>query len=136
MTIFLLQRLNKATGQNWFGPGEMAVFSTQIETEVMADRYFVTSEVIPGQPRRFTVRTFDNKGRVFTANRFYAYDSLREAVAAIQRETTEPAQAGLATDGVSERAPTTQRPAPPQQIGAPAPSTSTANPGGMQARQQ
>lgn len=78
-----LTELNRQNGGCWFEPDTMSFFGTQIETEIIQGKYFVTSEQPPHGPRKFTLRSFDQKGRVNTVGEFCAYDDKDEALNAI-----------------------------------------------------
>jgi hypothetical protein len=83
-TIAELKALNKANGGCWFDAAEMRFFGTRIESGIIGGRYFITSEQQDDdKPRRFSVRSFDDKGNVDTVGKFHAYDTKEEALAAI-----------------------------------------------------
>lgn len=83
-TIAELKALNKANGGYWFDAAAMRFFRTRIESGIIGGRYFITSEQCEDDtPRKFTVRSFDSKGKVDTVGKFHAYDTKAEAMAAI-----------------------------------------------------
>lgn len=59
---------------SWFGASETRVFGTRIESGIIGERYFITSEQQDDdKSRKFTVRSFDDKGAVdLDANLFPA----------------------------------------------------------------
>lgn len=79
-----LKAHNKANGGCWFDAAAMRFFRTRIESKIIGGRYFITSEQQDDDtPRKFTVRSFDSKGKVDTVGEFHAYDTKEEALAAI-----------------------------------------------------
>lgn len=85
-TIAELKALNARNGGCWFNPPSMRFFGTRIESSIIRGRYFVTSEQQGEyEPRKFTIRSFDEKGSVDTVGKFFAYDTKRDALAAIPR---------------------------------------------------
>lgn len=83
-TIAELKALNKANGGCWFDAATMRFFGTRIESGIIGGRYFITSEQREDDtPRKFTVRSFDSKGKVDTVGEFHSYDTKAEALAAI-----------------------------------------------------
>jgi hypothetical protein len=78
----------------WFGPDEMAFFSSQIESEAFTHRnfttcYFVTSEQCvfsdgTKEPRMYTVRSWDPRdpARIETHDKFQQYATKEEAIEA------------------------------------------------------
>lgn len=77
-----LKRLNKQNGGCWFGPGEMRFFGTRIESGILPGHRFITSEQPPNGPRKYSVRSFDNKGDIDTVGDFCGYNSKADALAA------------------------------------------------------
>ena len=71
--------------QQWFSLDTMQFFGTKIETGVVKDCYFVTSDSIESDvfTRRFTVRHVDDDGNVSTVGEFRQYATLNEALASI-----------------------------------------------------
>jgi len=85
-TIDELKQLNAANGMSWFSRGALAFFATLIHGEIIQGKYFVTSEAWPLKAeRKFTVRSFDEKGDVKGASELMAFNSLTEALAWIPR---------------------------------------------------
>lgn len=85
-TIADLKALNERNGGCWFGKGEMAFFGTRIESEIIRESFFITSEQPPHGPRMFTIRTFDEHGNIKTAGKFCAFDSKSDALEALEEE--------------------------------------------------
>lgn len=83
-SIPAVKRANKALGHSWFSPGAMSFFQSKVETSVLAERYFVTSEHREGPgDRRYTVRIVDDEGAVDTVGDFQQHATLAEAKAAL-----------------------------------------------------
>jgi hypothetical protein len=81
-----IRKANEALGQTWFGAGEMNFFNTVIEAEgqVFLGHYFVTSDRMElSDPKRYTLRVADSKGRVSTVGNLRDHASVAEAVKAI-----------------------------------------------------
>jgi hypothetical protein len=86
-TLGELKALNKANGGCWFEPAEMRFFGTRIESEIIRGKYFVTSEQREHDtPRKFSIRSFDDKGDIDTIGKFHSFNSKADAVAAIPQE--------------------------------------------------
>jgi hypothetical protein len=81
-SIAELRELNERNGGCWFERGSMKFFGTRIESGIIRGRFFVTSEQPPHGARKYSVRKFDNKGRIDTVGEFCGYSSRREALAA------------------------------------------------------
>lgn len=82
-----LKRLNEKNGGCWFGRSEMRFFGTRIESGIIGGKYFVTSEQPPHGSRKYSVRSFDEKGDVDTVGEFCAYSDKSEAMSAIRELT-------------------------------------------------
>ena len=76
-------RNNQFNG-HWFDREAMEFFRTIIESELIAGRYFITSEQREDHtPRLFSVRMAEPSGAIETVGRFQGYASLEQARAAI-----------------------------------------------------
>lgn len=93
MTIDDVKRINARMGYHFFSPATMRFFSSRVESELLENHCFVTSEQDNGSPlsdirawngeRRFSVRFFDeNSGIIETVGEFGAYDTLEDAIKA------------------------------------------------------
>ena len=82
-TIAELEALNVANSGCWFAPGSMRFFGTKIESGILQERYFITSEQPPSGPRVFTVRQFNEEGEIDTFGEFGGYRTKVEAKADI-----------------------------------------------------
>lgn len=89
--LFLLVRDHEAAGGFWFSPSTMAFFQSRVETGLLDDGRFVSSEQRPAgpyddedPPRLFTVRRFadDDAFLVSTVGDFQEHDTLEAAIAA------------------------------------------------------
>jgi hypothetical protein len=89
MTMSDVRRLNREKGQYFFSPDTMKFFDSRVESELIGNRFFVTSEQFSGDPaygvpageRLFSVREFDAKtGRVNTYGDFQKFKTREEAL--------------------------------------------------------
>ncbi len=76
---------NKASGMYFFNAGNMEFFKSEIETDLISSRWFITSELSRkgfGHPREFTVReVLDNTGKIKTVDRgFKTLDDAKRAM--------------------------------------------------------
>jgi hypothetical protein len=78
-----LKRLNALNGGCWFEPAEMRFFGTRIETGIIHQKYFITSEQPPHGARQYSVRTFDAAGAIDTVGEFCSYATKTAARAAV-----------------------------------------------------
>jgi hypothetical protein len=70
---------------HWFDRDTMQFFNTRIESQLIAGRYFITSERRDNTfPRLFSVRQALPDGRIETVGRFQAYESKEAALAALE----------------------------------------------------
>jgi len=71
---------NGVEGQHWFSPSAESFFGTRYESEPDPLGFFITSEGLEGQPRKFTVRRLVDGGRrVETVSEFCEFDRLVDA---------------------------------------------------------
>lgn len=85
-SIAQLKALNAQNGGCWFKAAALRFFGTRIESGIIRGKYFVSSEQPPYGPRKYSVRTFDDDGSICTIGEFCAYNSKREAIAAIPKD--------------------------------------------------
>lgn len=79
---------NKAAGQHFFEDDTMDFFKSRLVSDLIHDRYFITSEKGPveGSARRYTVREAIEGGKnIRTVGEFQAYANLAEAARAIAK---------------------------------------------------
>jgi len=80
-TMQEVREANRAAGRFWFSESTMRFFNSRVETELIAGRWFVTSED-NGNGRRYTVREVaDDGARIETVGEFMAHGDLAEALA-------------------------------------------------------
>ena len=81
------KRLNKENGGKFFSQATMDWWNCKIESELLKDKYFVTSERRDiKDAKMFTVRSCDwSDGSVETIDDFNSYDTLGKALTAIKR---------------------------------------------------
>lgn len=65
-TIAEIRRKNQSIGHHWFDRSTIEFFKTRFESDVLAGRFFVTSEQPPSGPREFSVRRANDDGTVST----------------------------------------------------------------------
>ena len=84
MTMKRAMEIYKAAGGHFFDKGAMRFFNSKIETDLMDNRCFVTSErQFTHLPKRYTIRRFsEDYTDVKDICEFQAYERLAEAVAA------------------------------------------------------
>lgn len=85
-TIRELAALNHENGGHWFDKSSMRFFGTSFESGIIRGKYFVTSEKPPHGPRKYTVRSFDDKGNVHTVGDFCGYGTRAEAMANVPKD--------------------------------------------------
>lgn len=92
MTIDDVIETNEAAGQFFFSAGAMGFFNSKIESDLINDEYFVTSEqFVPSRgepgPRLYTVRRAIEGGiRIGTVGRFQGYKTRYTAMAAAKAQ--------------------------------------------------
>ena len=95
-TIEDIKAANLTLKQHWFDPSTMEFFASQIHPEVYHGSYFISSEQFlatptmkekGGQdgPRLYTIRVVDERGWVSTCSDLDTFESLQEAIDAVQR---------------------------------------------------
>ena len=95
LTIADVKRINASKGYYFFSPSTVRFFSSRVESELLENHCFVTSEQDKGSllsdvkawngERRFSVRFFDeNSGVIETVGEFGAYDTLDDAIKAVR----------------------------------------------------
>lgn len=89
VSVSELRALNAENGGCWFEPSTMRFFKTRIESGILGGKYFVSSEEGPSGGRRYSVRSFDEKGSVDTVGEFQEHGSAAAARQAI-RELMNP----------------------------------------------
>ena len=78
---------NKSAGYHFFDSKSMAFFGSRLETKLLENNTFVTSEELYGIiPRKFTVRVFDSKtARILDGSKFMEYEDLDAALDAAHK---------------------------------------------------
>ena len=79
-----VKRANKELGNHWFEPGTLRFFNSKMETGILAQRYFVTSEYMedPAE-KRYTVRLVNDDGSIDTVGDFQAHEDIAHAKVAL-----------------------------------------------------
>jgi len=82
LTMADVKRNNKTSGQSWFSPEAMRFFRTKIESGLLKQKYFVTSEQFEDDfSRLFTIRVYDSKThQIHTVGDFQGYKTKDEAM--------------------------------------------------------
>lgn len=80
-TISQVKQLNADKGFFWFTPETMRFFNSKIESELIYEKYFITSERMETSlPKRYTVRKVNwETGNIKTICNFRAFKTLNEA---------------------------------------------------------
>lgn len=82
-TIADLKALNRENGFHFFDRDTMRFFRSRIESGIIAGNRFITSEQFNDDTaRKFTVRQFDNQGRISEVGEFQQHATRAAAVAA------------------------------------------------------
>ena len=89
-TMKHVEDANEKNGHNWFSPETMSFFNCVIETELLEDGYFVTSERYDYEgPKQYTARRVkDTEGRIETIGQFNVRETKKEALKAIHEHRT------------------------------------------------
>lgn len=93
-TIADARAVNRAKGFHFFDRNAMRFFSSKVESQILFEKYFTTSEQFvreyprTSEPRKYSIRSIDwETGNVDTwpdHNGFQAYDSKSEAKTALK----------------------------------------------------
>ena len=78
-TMAELKAVNKANGMFWFSKQTMSIFKSKVHGGIIGEKYFITSECGPSEIRKWSIRTFDEKGDIDTVGDFRVYLTLEEA---------------------------------------------------------
>lgn len=89
-TIGELKALARENGNHWFDRETMRSFGTRIESGIIGECYFITSEQHMDGPRKFTVRKFDATGEVDTVGEFCGHDTIHQARECVRMELRKP----------------------------------------------
>lgn len=87
-TIAELKELARANGSHWFDKDTMRFFRGNIESGIIAGKFFISSEQFSDETaRKYTVRTFNEKGEIdeMPGTAFQQFNSKAEARAAIKQ---------------------------------------------------
>ncbi len=86
LTMADVKRKNKESGQFWFRPRTMRFFKSKIESRLIRERYFVTSERFDDDvPRLYTIREYDNvTHKIKTLGAFQQFKTKQDAIDAIK----------------------------------------------------
>ena len=85
LTIDQMITNNYNAGQHFFSPNACSFFGSNVESEILGDCYFITSEQPPTGPKRFTVREAMERGRsIRTVGDFCEHRTLKQARQAVK----------------------------------------------------
>lgn len=78
-------KLNKKSGSYFFNPETMRFWDSKIETDLIEDKYFITSEkTANGKDRKFTIREFNGDYSIINdIGEFLEHSTLSDAEAAL-----------------------------------------------------
>lgn len=82
-TIRDIKKANKNNGGHFFEKDTLRFFQSKVYDEVYQGKYFITSERFQNEATKYTVRQCDEEGDISTVGKFQAYQTLHEAVSAI-----------------------------------------------------
>ena len=84
-----LRRRSQLAGEDFFEKTGSDFLCTRVESYLIGQQYFITSELVPGddsgRERRYTIRRGGKDGHIETDGEFQAYASIQQARKAIQR---------------------------------------------------
>jgi len=81
-TLTEVKQENKAIGNYWFERSTMRFFNSVIESRLMADGFFITSERMElNFPKRYTVRRAQADGSIETVGTFQGFSKRTIATA-------------------------------------------------------
>lgn len=85
-TLTNFKQLNLKHDGHFFDRGAMEFFNSKIESSLIDETYFITSERrLTSDPKKYTVRKCDwSNGDVITVDAFNSYDTLSQAKKAIK----------------------------------------------------
>ena len=85
-----MKRHNRQKGYYFFSSDTLQFFNSKIESGLVGDRYFITSERMElSRPKLFTVRRYNwDTGRVSTVGRFQEHKTLKGALARVAEEVS------------------------------------------------
>ena len=89
-TIEQVKRHNKAQGFHFFDNDTLQFFNSRLESQLIGDKYFVTSERMElFRPKLYTVRVYDwSTGKVGKLGRFQQHKTIDDALASIAQEVS------------------------------------------------
>jgi hypothetical protein len=98
LTMADVIRINEKKGRYFFSPDTMKFFNSRIESDLIKNKYFVTSEkrsawrdmyghtLAPAGKREFSIRKFNNKtGRIDTIGDFGEFGTKKQALKKIKK---------------------------------------------------
>ena len=82
-TLAEVKKQHKANGGKWFNRETMQFFGSKVESKLIADRYFITSETHGSETKRYTIREVLENYDIDTVGAYCAYETLEEALGAL-----------------------------------------------------
>lgn len=80
-TIAEVRKANKANGHFFFSPDTMKFFNSKIETSLLKNRFFITSESFDGTAREYAVRMVNDDSTIdMIGDRYRTKAEAREAL--------------------------------------------------------
>ena len=78
---------NKMIGNHWFGRETMGFFGTRLESGIIKNRFFVTSDTVPSDSvpptKAFSIRFICANGAIETVGELWGHETLAKALGAI-----------------------------------------------------
>ena len=84
-TLRTIKEVNYNAGYFWFDVESMRFFRSRLSSDVYGGRFFVSSEKIPNNVRKYSVRETLECGRIVTVGEFQKYHTRSQAIAAAKR---------------------------------------------------
>ena len=74
-----IREKNKSIDNYFFSKDTMRFFKSKIETGVLKDKYFITSEINPSDVKKYTIREATEEGEIKTVGDFHSFTSVKQA---------------------------------------------------------
>ena len=81
-----VKSINEKKGFYFFSKDSMKFFNSRIGSTLYGDKFFVTSEKYSTEPRKYTIRVFDETtGNIGTVSEFQEFRTMSAAVSYIKK---------------------------------------------------
>ena len=76
-----IKLLNQSIGHHFFSRSSMRFFNSKIESDLLYDKYFITSERFDAtRPKMYTIRRVADSGDIFKLGEFQQFASKKRAI--------------------------------------------------------